>query len=72
MVSEIHANFFIDAGASTSQNMLDLIDLAKGEVRRKFGIELEEEISYVHPLDFSGSDLQVSRHPCDNPMTGIG
>ncbi|XP_031396953.1 uncharacterized protein LOC116207947 isoform X4 [Punica granatum] len=52
MVSKIHANFFINAGGSTSQDMLDLIDLVKGQVRRKFDIELQEEISYIQPCNF--------------------
>lgn len=65
MVSNVHANFFINTGGSSSRNMLDLIDLVKGEVHRKFDIELEEEISYIHPCKFSGLDLEISIRPCD-------
>jgi UDP-N-acetylmuramate dehydrogenase len=47
MVSNIHANFFINSGGSTSQDMLDLIATVKEKVDHKFGIQLKEEILYV-------------------------
>ena len=46
MVSHIHANFFVNIGGSTSQDMLNLIALVKGKVDKKFGVELEEEVQY--------------------------
>lgn len=49
MVSNIHANFFINTGGSTSQDMLNLIDVVKEKVDQKFGIELKEEVLYVSP-----------------------
>ncbi|KAK4797988.1 hypothetical protein SAY86_030314 [Trapa natans] len=49
IVSEVHANFLINTGGSSSQDMLHLIELVKGGVLMRFGIELEEEISYIHP-----------------------
>ncbi|CAK7323538.1 unnamed protein product [Dovyalis caffra] len=48
MISYIHANFFINADGSTSQNMLELIALAKEKVDQKFGVQLKEEIIHVH------------------------
>ncbi|XVF20803.1 hypothetical protein REPUB_Repub12eG0034300 [Reevesia pubescens] len=49
MVSHIHANFFVNIGGSTSQDMLNLIALVKDKVYKKFGVELEEELLYFHP-----------------------
>lgn len=49
MVSNIHANFLVNNGASTSQDMLNLIALVKDKVHSKFGVELEEEVLYFHP-----------------------
>ncbi|PHT89118.1 hypothetical protein T459_04231 [Capsicum annuum] len=49
MVSNKHANFFINCGCATSQDMLELIGLVKDAVNQKFGVELKEEISYIHP-----------------------
>ncbi|CAI9766926.1 unnamed protein product [Fraxinus pennsylvanica] len=47
MVSKKHANFFINCGGATSQEMLELIRLVKGTVFEGFGVELKEEILYV-------------------------
>ncbi|KAL7221551.1 hypothetical protein ACSBR1_023496 [Camellia fascicularis] len=44
MVSNIHANFFINSGGSTSEDMLELINLVKEMVYQKFGIQLKEEV----------------------------
>lgn len=49
MVSKMHANFFINCGGSTSQDMLDLLALVKEKVDQKFAVQLKEEILYVHP-----------------------
>ncbi|KAK9272697.1 hypothetical protein L1049_003074 [Liquidambar formosana] len=49
MVSDIHANFFINSGGSTSQDMLELINLVKEKVNQKFGVQLKEEVLYVDP-----------------------
>ncbi|KAG5621202.1 hypothetical protein H5410_006420 [Solanum commersonii] len=49
MVSNKHANFFINCDSATSQDMLALIGLVKDAVNQKFGVELKEEILYIHP-----------------------
>ena len=46
-ISEKHANFIINLGNATSEDVVFLINLAKQEVRKKFGIELEEEIEFL-------------------------
>ncbi|KAL6010866.1 hypothetical protein ACLOJK_001308 [Asimina triloba] len=47
MVSDVHANFFINFDSSSSSDMLQLIRQVKEEVTWKFGIELKEEIRHV-------------------------
>ena len=47
MVSELHANFFINYGGSTSQDMLDLIAHVKDTVYQKFYVQLREEVLYI-------------------------
>ncbi|KAJ8544827.1 hypothetical protein K7X08_017410 [Anisodus acutangulus] len=49
MVSNKHANFFINCGCATSQDMLELIGFVNDAVNQKFGVELKEEILYIHP-----------------------
>ena len=43
--SELHANFLIQGGDGTAQDIEDLIILAKKEVHKQFGIKLREEVS---------------------------
>ncbi len=44
MVSEKHANFFINLGEGRSEDVLYLVELAKKRVYEEFGIVLEEEV----------------------------
>jgi UDP-N-acetylmuramate dehydrogenase len=44
MVSDRHANFFINAGKATCADMLKLIDDVRGRVRIAYGIDLENEV----------------------------
>ncbi len=46
-ISEKHSNFIINIGNAEAKDVLDLISLAKKEVKDNFGIELEEEIELV-------------------------
>ena len=46
-ISSRHANFFINLGNATCQDMLALIQLAKKKVKAEFGADLEDEIRYV-------------------------
>lgn len=45
-VSELHANFIINDGG-TSSDVYKLIEYVKSEVYRKFGIQLVEEVKYI-------------------------
>jgi UDP-N-acetylmuramate dehydrogenase len=42
--SEIHANFLVNLGKGTFEDAISLINLAKEEVFKRFGVMLEEEI----------------------------
>jgi UDP-N-acetylmuramate dehydrogenase len=43
-ISEVHANFFVNEGGASADDVLGLIDEARRRVRDTFGIELREEI----------------------------
>jgi UDP-N-acetylmuramate dehydrogenase len=47
MVSEWHANIFVNAGGATAADMRELIELARREARDKLGVELEPEVLMV-------------------------
>jgi len=44
MVSERHANFFVNRFQATADDVLGLIDDVRGRVRQRFGCDLEEEV----------------------------
>lgn len=46
-VSDMHANFVVNAGQATAQNVIDLIQLIKREVKAKTGYELENEVRLI-------------------------
>lgn len=46
-VSQVHANFFVNRGGATADEVLRLIELVRARVRVQFGIELELEIEVV-------------------------
>jgi UDP-N-acetylmuramate dehydrogenase len=46
-ISEIHANFFVNIGGGTFEDMIYLIKEAKKRVYESFGILLEEEIKII-------------------------
>lgn len=43
-VSSVHANFIVNRGKATASDVVQLIDRAKEQVKRQFGVTLEEEI----------------------------
>jgi UDP-N-acetylmuramate dehydrogenase len=47
-VSHIHANFLINAGNATCEDMQALIDLVKARVKESTGIELQSEVRYIN------------------------
>jgi len=46
-VSLMHANFLVNIGGATSQDMLDLIDLVQKRVAEKTGYQLEQEVCVI-------------------------
>ena len=46
-VSPTHANFIVNEGNATAEDVRRLIDRCKHEVRDRFGVELREEIVYL-------------------------
>ncbi len=47
MVSEKHANFIVNTGNATAEDVIMLASIIKQQVRDKFGIELESEVQYL-------------------------
>src|SRR5271169_2132398 len=43
-VSDRHANFFVNAGRASCDDMLSLIDQVRGRVNKSFGVDLENEV----------------------------
>lgn len=46
-ISELHGNFFMNTGNATARDVLALIEYARNEVRKRFGVELELEIELL-------------------------
>ena len=46
-VSQTHANFFVNRGGATANDVIQLIEMVRARVRARFGIELELEIEVV-------------------------
>ena len=43
-VSEVHANFIVNDGTATSQDVLDLVHYIQVKIKEKFGVDLEKEV----------------------------
>lgn len=43
-ISERHANFIVNLGGAKAEEVRGLMEVARGEVRRRFGVELEPEV----------------------------
>ena len=46
-ISTLHGNFIMNAGGATANDVLALIEYARAEVLRRFGIEMELEIELI-------------------------
>ena len=46
-ISDMHANFIVNKGNATAEDVVILISLIKQQVRDKFNIQLTEEIQYI-------------------------
>lgn len=47
MISDVHANFFVNLGGARARDVKELIALARSEVKAKYGIELTREVVYL-------------------------
>lgn len=47
VISDKHANFILNKGGATSQDVVQLIKLCQDKVKEKFGVELKEEVVYL-------------------------
>ncbi len=47
MVSEKHANFIVNMGDATAEQIRELMRLCQREVRERFGVELVPEVELV-------------------------
>lgn len=46
-ISDVHANFIVNNGNATAQDVLSLIKLAQDKVREEHGIELQPEVRFL-------------------------
>ena len=46
-VSHKHANFIVNLGGATAQDVYDLIQLVKVKINDRYGIDLETEIKFI-------------------------
>lgn len=47
VISDLHANFILNAGGATARDVLTLMALIEEEMERRFGVRLEREIKVV-------------------------
>jgi len=50
-ISSLHANFFVNLGQATAEDVFNLIQMARKAVAEKFGVELELEIVLIGDWD---------------------
>ncbi|HEX8974495.1 MAG TPA: UDP-N-acetylmuramate dehydrogenase [Patescibacteria group bacterium] len=46
-ISELHANYIINADNATAEDVIMLVSFVKQQVRDKFGVQLNEEVNYL-------------------------
>ena len=46
-ISPVHANFIVNNGSATAQDVLSLMKLARDKVREKHGVELQPEVRFL-------------------------
>ncbi len=47
MISPVHANFFVNVGSASADDLLALMRLAQARVKEQFGIELQPEVELI-------------------------
>lgn len=61
-ISPVHANYFVNTGAATAEDVRSLIALARVGVRERFGVSLETEVKLVR----SDGTFEDSHDPLAN------
>ncbi len=51
VVSEIHGNFIVNEGHASAEDLVRLIERVRNEIRRRYGVELEQEVIYLGRMD---------------------
>jgi len=46
-ISNKHANFFLNVGGASANDLLELSNRVKEDVKKRFGVNLEEEVVIV-------------------------
>ncbi|HEX7063869.1 MAG TPA: UDP-N-acetylmuramate dehydrogenase [Bacillales bacterium] len=47
-ISELHANFIVNAGDAKAKDVLELIDFIQNEIHEKFNVDLHTEVEMIH------------------------
>jgi len=63
IISPIHANFIINEGSASAQNVMDLLVLARHAVKERFQVELMPEIEAVGEWDNLPDFLEKKKSP---------
>jgi UDP-N-acetylmuramate dehydrogenase len=53
LVSDVHANFIVNAGGATAADVIELVRLIRDSVKEAHGIELTPEVRFLGPFDGS-------------------
>ena len=57
-ISTLHANYFVNRGGATAADVRTLIDQARSEVERRFGVTLETEVKRI---DTRGRTVELTK-----------
>ena len=52
-ISDLHANFIVNTGGASAQDVLTLVRLARDTVREEHGIELRPEIRFLGSFELA-------------------
>jgi len=47
-ISKKHSNYIINLGGATAKDVLELIEFVKKEIKKKYGVLLEQEVQYLN------------------------
>lgn len=50
-ISDVHGNFIVNEGTATANDIRTLVEIARGAVRDRFGVELRDEVVWLGAFD---------------------